>query len=173
LEGARPFRSTALLLVAAIFVAVFVFDADFHATAGPIFVVVTPVASVSVRAVPASIISFTAVSVSSAIRVAIPIRIMVAMHSSVWTHFAVFATQTVAVAATHPTHLTIVTPRLVAIGSLISLLLGILVRLGRNRLRRGDRRLALLLGVRGVEARRGQQDSGEDNDTHEIFSGRV
>jgi hypothetical protein len=35
---------------------------------------------------------------------------------------------------------------LVAIGPLIPLLLGILVRLGRNCLRRCDRRFALLLG---------------------------
>jgi hypothetical protein len=77
------------------------------------------------------------------------------MHSPVWTYFAVFAALTIVVAATHPpvaTHLTIVGPRLVAIGSLIPLLLGILVRRGRNCLRRCDRRFALLLGERGAEA---------------------
>jgi hypothetical protein len=72
------------------------------------------------------------------------------MHSPVWSHFAVFAALTVVVAATHPpvaAHLTIVAPRLVAIGSLIPLLLGIRVRLGWNRLRRRKRRsFSLLLG---------------------------
>jgi hypothetical protein len=153
-EGPFTFR-LAPFLVAAIFVTVFVFDADFHATAGPIFVVATPVVSAPVRAVPASIVPIAPVTVSSAIPVssgilvAIAIIITVAVHSPVWTHFAVFAALTVAVAATHPpvaTHLTIVAPRLVAIGPLIPLLLGILVRLGRNCLRRCDRRFSSLLG---------------------------
>ncbi|MBR1148865.1 hypothetical protein [Bradyrhizobium sp. AUGA SZCCT0431] len=167
-------RSVALS-VATIFVAVFVFHADLHATAGPIFIV-TPVVSVPVRAVPASIVAIAPFSVSSAVFVAIPIRITVAMHSPVWTHFAVFAAHTVALATTHPPvapHLAVVRPRLVAIGSLISLLLRTLVRLGRNRLRRCDRRFALLLGERGAEARRREQDSGDDSNTHEIFSVKV
>jgi hypothetical protein len=143
------------LFVPAIFVTVFVLDADFHATAGPIFVVVTPVVVLSVRAVPFSIVPIAPVTVSSAIFVVIAIIIAIATHSPVWTHFAVFAALTVVVAATHPPvppHLTVIGPRLVAIGPLIPLLLGILVRLG-NCLRRGDRRFALLLGERGAEAR--------------------
>jgi hypothetical protein len=148
--------ASATLFVPAIFVTVFVLDADFHATAGPIFVVVTPVVVLSVRAVPFSIVPIAPVTVSSAIFVVIAIIIAIAIHSPVRTHFAVVATHTVAIAATHPPvapHPTIICPRLVAIGSLIPLLLGILVRLGRNCLRRGDRRFALLLGERGTEAR--------------------
>ncbi|MBT1512846.1 hypothetical protein KIP88_20330 [Bradyrhizobium sp. SRL28] len=135
--------------IATIFVAVFVFHADLHATAGPIFIV-TPVVSISVRAIPASIFSIAPVSVSSAILVAIAIIIAVATHSPFGTHFAVFAAHTVAVAPTHPqvaTHLTVIGPRLVAIGSLIPLLLGILVRLGRDCLRLRNRwSFSLLLG---------------------------
>jgi hypothetical protein len=144
-------RSVALS-VATIFVAVFVFDADLHATAGPISIV-TPVVSAPVRAVPASIVAIAPFSISSA--VFIPIRITIAMHSPVWTHFAVVAALTIIVAAAHAevaTQLTIICPRLVAIASLIPRLLGILVRLGRNYLRRRDRRFALLLGERGAEA---------------------
>jgi hypothetical protein len=161
------------LFVAAIFVAVFVLDTDLDATEGPIFIVGTPVVSVAVWAIPASI---TPVTVSSALHVAIATRIKVAMHSSVGTHFAVFAALTVVVAATHPpvaTHLTIVARRLVTIGSLIPLLLGILVRLGWNRLRCCNRSFARFLGDRGAEARRGEQHSGEDNNTHKISSVRV
>jgi hypothetical protein len=130
---------SATLFVAAVFVAIFVLDADFHPTAGPIFVVVTPVVSISVRAVPASIVPIAPVTVSSAIFVAITIIITVAVPSPVGTHFAIFATHTVAVAATHPpvaTNLTVIGPRLVAIGPLIPLLLGFLVRLCWNCLRR-------------------------------------
>ena len=147
-------RRSAALLVTAI-VAVFVLDADYHATAGPIFVVVTPVVVLSDRAVPFSIVPIALVSVSSAIFVVSAIIIAVATLSPFGTHFTIVATHTVAVAATHPPiapHLTIIGPRLVAIGPLIPLLLGILVRLG-NCLRRGDRRFALLLGERGAEAR--------------------
>ena len=71
------------LAVATMFVAVFVFQADLHATAGPIFIV-TPVVSALVGAVPVSIVAIAAFSVSSAVFVAIPIRITVAMHSPVW-----------------------------------------------------------------------------------------
>jgi len=70
-------------------------------------------------------------------------------------HFAVVAALTIIVAAAHApvaTRLTIICPRLVAIASLIPRLLGILVRLGRNYLRRRDRRFALLLGERGPKA---------------------
>jgi uncharacterized membrane protein (UPF0182 family) len=102
------------------------------------------------RAVPFSIVPIAPVSVSSAIFVVIAIIIAVATHSPFGTHFAIFATYTVAVAATHPpiaTHLTIIGPRLVAIGSLIPLLLGILVGLGRNCLRLRNRwSSSLLLG---------------------------
>jgi hypothetical protein len=146
-KGPLTFRLAAFS-VAAIFVTVFVFDADFHATAGPIVIEVASAVPIAVPAI-VPIAPIVSVSVSSAILVAIPIRITVAMHSPVWTHFAVFAALTVVVAATHPpvaTHLTIVGPWLVAIGPLISLLLGILVRLGRNCLRRCDRRFVLLLG---------------------------
>ena len=116
------------LSIATIFVAVFVFHADLHATAGPIFIV-TPVVSISVRAAPASIVSIAPLSVSSAILVAIPIIIAVATHPPV------------------ATHLTVIGPRLVAIGSLIPLLLRILVRLGRNCLRLRHRwSFSLLLG---------------------------
>ena len=147
-------RSVALS-VATIFVAVFVFHADLHATAGPIFIV-TPVVSAPVRAVPASIVAIAPFSVSSAVFVAIPIRITVAMHSPVWTHFAVVAAMTIIAAAAHAPialHLTIICPRLVAFAWLLPLLLGTLVRLGRNRLRRRDRRFALLFGEQGAEAR--------------------
>src|SRR5450759_2753013 len=41
-----------LFFVAAIFIAVFVFDADFHAAPGSVFIGVTPVAPISVRTVP-------------------------------------------------------------------------------------------------------------------------
>jgi hypothetical protein len=58
---------------------------------------------------------------------------------------------------------------LVTIGSLIPLLLGILVRLGGNCLRRWDRSFFLLLGERGLEARRGEQDNGDEKNTHEIL----
>jgi hypothetical protein len=84
-----------------VFVAVFVFDTEFHATAGPTFVVVTPVVLL-VRAVPSSIVPIVPVSVSSAIFVAITIIITVAAPSPVGTPFAVFPAHTVAVAATHP-----------------------------------------------------------------------
>ena len=107
------------LSVATIFVAVFVFHADLHATAGPIFIV-TPVASAPLRAVPASIVAIAPFSVSSAVFVAIPIRITVAMHSPVWTHFAVVAAMTIIAAAAHAPialHLTIICPRLVAFAS--------------------------------------------------------
>jgi hypothetical protein len=143
------------LSVATIFVAVFVFHADLHATAGPIFIV-TPVVSAPVRAVPASIVAIAPFSVSSAVFVAIPIRITVAMHSPVWTHFAVVAAMTIIAAAAHAPialHLTIICPRLFAFAWLLPLLLGTLVRLGRNRLRRRDRRFALLFGEQGAEAR--------------------
>ncbi|XIA66868.1 hypothetical protein ACFIOY_13805 [Bradyrhizobium sp. TZ2] len=76
--------------VATIFVAVFIFHADLHATAGPIFIV-TPVVSVPVRAVPPSIVAIASFSVSSTLPIAILIRITVAMHSPVWTQFAVVA----------------------------------------------------------------------------------
>jgi hypothetical protein len=172
--GVRSHTSrSAIFFVAAILIAVFVLDADLHATAGAIFIVVTPVVSAPVRAVPASIVSIAPVPVPPPILVAIPIGLaVVAMHSPVGIHFAVFAALTVVVAATHPpvaTHLTIIAPWLVAIGSLISLLLGILVRLCWNCLRRWDRSFFLLLGNRRVEARRGQQDSGEDKNTHETL----
>jgi hypothetical protein len=138
------------LSVAAIFVSVFVFDADLHTTAGPIFVVVTPVVVLSDRAVPFSIVPITPVTVSSAIFVTIPIIITVAMHSPVGTHFAIFATHTLPVAASHPPiapHLTVVDPRLVAVGSLIPLLLRVLVGLCWTCLRRRNRRsFSLLLG---------------------------
>jgi hypothetical protein len=49
-EGSFTFRLTPFR-VAAIFVAVFVLDADLHATAGPIFIVVTPVVPLAIRAV--------------------------------------------------------------------------------------------------------------------------
>jgi hypothetical protein len=153
--GSACFQSAAFF-VAAIFVAVFVLDAHFHAMAGSVFFVITPVVSVPVRAVPAPVVAIASFSVSSAIFVAIPIRLTIAIHSPVRTHFAVVATHTVAIAATHPPiapHPTIICPRLVAIGSLIPLLLGILVRLGWNCLGRRDRRFALLLGERGAEAR--------------------
>ena len=154
-EQTKGAERSVALSVATIFVAVFVFHADLHATAGPIFIV-PPVVSVPVRAVPASIVAIAPFSVSSAVFVAIPIRITVAMHSPVWTHFAVVAALTIIVAAAHApvtTHLTIICPRLVALASLIPLLLGILVRLGRNYLRCRDRRFPLLLGERGTEAR--------------------
>jgi hypothetical protein len=143
------------LSVATIFVAVFVFHADLHATAGPIFIV-TPIFSAPVRAVSASIVAIAPFSVSSAVFVAIPICITVAMHSPVWTHFAVVAAMTIIAAAAHAPiapHLTIICPRLVAFAWLLPLLLGTLVRLGRNRLRRRERRFALLLGEQGAEAR--------------------
>ena len=53
-------------------------------------------------------------------------------------------------------HLTVVDLRLVAAGSLILPLLGVLVRLGRNSLWRSNRVFSLLLGECGVEARRGE-----------------
>jgi len=111
--------------------------------AGSVFFVITPVVSVPVRAVPAPVVAIASFSVSSAIFVAIPIRLTIAIHSPVRTH-------TVAIAATHPPiapHPTIICPRLVAIGSLIPLLLGILVGLGRNCLRlRNWWSFSLLLG---------------------------
>jgi hypothetical protein len=124
--------------------------------AGSLFLVITPVVSIPVGAVPAPVVAITSVFIPSAIPIAIPIRLTIAIHSPVRTHFAVVATHTVAIAATHPPiapHPTIICPRLVAIGSLIPLLLGILVRLGWNCLRRRDRRFALLLGEGGAEAR--------------------
>ena len=139
-EGPFTFR-LAPFPVAAIFIAVFVLDADLHTTAGPLFIVVPLVVSSSVCAVPVSIALVAPVSVSSLILVA-AIIITVATHSRVGTHFAVFATNSVAVAATHSPiapHLTIIDPRLVAIAPLIPLLLGILVRLCRNCLRRRNR----------------------------------
>ena len=122
------------LSVATILVAVFVFHADLHATAGPIFVV-NPCSLGPGPGGPSLYRRDRALPVSSAVS----IRITVAMHSSIRTHFAVVAALTIIVAAAHApvaTHLTIICPRLVALASLIPLLLGIPVRLGRNRLRR-------------------------------------
>jgi len=72
------------------------------------------------------------------------------MHSQVRTHFTVIAAHTVDVAATHhpaATHLTVVSLRLVAVGSLIPRLLGILVRLsGSFGLRSCNRSFSILLG---------------------------
>ena len=94
------------------------------------FIEVTPVVPISAPAVPVSILPL---SVSSAIHVAIATRFTVAMHSPV--AFAVITAHTIAVVAMHPpvvTHLTVIGPRLVATGSLIPRLLGVLVRLGGN-----------------------------------------
>jgi len=143
-----------LFFVAAIFIAVFVLDADFHTMSGSVFIGVTPIVPISVRTVPVPPLSG-----SSAIHVAIAAHLTVAMHSPVGTHFAVIAAHTVAVAAAHhpvAAHLTVVDLRLVAAGSLILPLLGVLVRLGRNSLWRSNRVFSLLLGECGVEARRGE-----------------
>src|SRR5450759_3915678 len=131
-----------LFFVAAIFIAVFVLDADFHTMSGSVFIGVTPIVPISVRTVPVPPLSG-----SSAIHVAIAAHLTVAMHSPVGTHFAVIAAHTVAVAAAHHP---------VAAGSLILPLLGVLVRLGRNSLWRSNRVFSLLLGECGVEARRGE-----------------
>jgi hypothetical protein len=119
-----------LFLVTAIFIAVCVLDADFHAVPGSVFIDVTSVVPISVRVVPVSV---PPLSVSSTIHVAIAAHLTVAMHSPVWTRLTVIAAHTVAVAAMHPpvvTHLTVVGPRLVAADSLIRRLRRFLVSLG-------------------------------------------
>jgi hypothetical protein len=72
------------------------------------------------------------------------------MHSPVWTHFTAIAAHTVVAAATHhpaATHLTVVGLRLLAVGSLIPRLLGVLVWLSRSfGLRSCNRSFSFLLG---------------------------
>jgi hypothetical protein len=167
----QAFSGRFLFLVAAIFVAVFVLDADFHATPGSILIGVTLVVPVRIVA-----ISISPLAVTSAIHVAIAAWLTVAMHSPVWTHFTIIATHSVVVAATHhpvvthhpvaahtvavavahhplathhtvATHLTVVAPRLVAAGSLIHLLLRFPVSLGRDSgLRNSNWSFSFLLG---------------------------
>ena len=64
----------------AIFVAVFVLDADFHATAGAVLIEVTAVVPIPVRMVPVSILPL---AVSSAIHVATAAHLTLAKHSVV------------------------------------------------------------------------------------------
>jgi hypothetical protein len=83
------------------------------------------------------------------------------MHSPAAAHFTVIAAHTVAVAATHhpfvthtvtvaATHHPVRTHAVVAAGSLIPLLLGVLVWLGRSSgLRSCNRSFSFLLGERG------------------------
>ena len=68
-----------LFLVTAIFIAVFVLDADFHTVPGSGFIDFVPI---SVRLVPVSV---PPLSVSSTIHVATAAHLTVAMHSPVWT----------------------------------------------------------------------------------------
>ena len=82
--------------VAAILVTVFILDANSHATPQPIFIVVTPVASIPVGAIPS-------LSVTTAIHIAIAIHFTVAMHSPVATHLPVVATHAVITAHVTPT----------------------------------------------------------------------
>jgi hypothetical protein len=134
--------------VTAIFVPVLVFDADLHATARPIFVIVVAVVPTSVRAIPAS--SIVPIAVSIAILVAFAIIITVSVSSPFRTRVTVFPAHTLAVAAAHPpvaAHFTIVILGSATLGTLLPLLLGILVRLGRNCLRLRHRwSFSLLLG---------------------------
>jgi len=142
---APPLRFSTALPIAAVFVAVVIFDADLHAPPRPIFIVAS-IVSVLVRAIPASIVS---IAVSTAIRVAIAIFVAVAA-SHVWTHIPVVPAS-VPVVPAHPpvaTHLALVALGLASVGSLISRLLAILVRwsgLSRHGLRRRNRRLPLAL----------------------------
>src|SRR3981189_2606363 len=104
-----------LSFVAAIFVAVFVLDADLHAASRPVFIEVTATVVIAVRIVAVAI---------PARRVSSTIPVAVALHSRVGAHLAAIAAHTLAVAAAHAPHLTVVGPRLVAAGPLIPRLLG-------------------------------------------------
>jgi hypothetical protein len=135
------------LLVSAIFIAVLVLDADFQAVPGPVLIRVVPVGPASVRAVP---ISVPSLPVSFAIDAAIAARLSMMVRSPIAIHVTVIAAHTVVIAAMHSpvaAHPTVVGPRLIAASSLILLLLGVLVSLGRSAgLRNGSRRFSLLLG---------------------------
>lgn len=150
-------RPALLFLVTAIFIAVFVLDADFYAVPRWGFIDVTPVVPVSVRVVPVSI---AVLSVSSTIHVAITTHLAVAMHSPVWPRLAVIAAHAVAVATMHPRvvpHLTVIGLRLVTIDPLIRPLRRFLVGLGRScGLRSFGWSLSTPLGERGVETGRGE-----------------
>ena len=159
-------RSTAWF-VAAVLVSILVLDADFHATAGSVFIIITPVTPISISAVPVSI---STLSISFSIRVAVAACLMVPVHSPVTTHFpacvvhtiivthahTIVGAHTVTFAAVHcpiATEFTVVGLRLVAAGSLI-LWLGVRVGLGGDRLRcASNRSFSFVLSERGVEAR--------------------
>lgn len=142
-RGASPtshLRSAALP-IAAVFVAVVIFDADLHPPPRQIFIVAS-IISVSVRAIPASVVL---IAVSAAILVAITMFVaLAALH--VLTNFPV-----VPVTPMHlpiGTHLAIIASGLAPSGSLISRLLDILVRWGgltRHASRRRGRRLPFAL----------------------------
>jgi hypothetical protein len=153
--------SSVLLSVTAIFVAIVVFNADFHAAPGSVGIDVTPVVPIPVRTVPVPI---------AALRLAITTHITATMHSPVLTHFVVIMAHTIAIAVTHhpaASHLTVVAPRAVAVAaahfrvwahlavfglrlvasdSLILLWLGVVSRGRSSGLRSCRRRFSLLLG---------------------------
>jgi hypothetical protein len=149
-HGAKMWPLLSLLLlisVAAIFVAVFVLDAEFHATARATVIVVASAIPIPLHPVPVAIPSF---AVPAAVHVTVATCLAVTMHSPVTADLPVIAANTVAFARTHPpvaSHFTIVGFRLIAAVSLfLLLLLGALISLGRNCLRGWKRSFSFLLG---------------------------
>ena len=139
----RP-SGLAAFSVAAIFVAVFVLDADLHATAGSVVIVIP--AAVPISAVP---ISGPSLSVSAAIHVAVSICLTISMHSPVTTLLPVItahmiiAIPAVTIAGMYspvPTDFTVVGLGLSGLRPLILLWRSVLLVLSRSRLRRGNRR---------------------------------
>src|ERR1700682_471274 len=82
-----------LSFVAAIFVAVFVLDADLHAASRPVFIEVTAAVVIAVRIVAVAI---------PARRVSSTIPVAVALHARVGTHLTIIAADALAVATHSP-----------------------------------------------------------------------
>jgi hypothetical protein len=139
----RP-SGLAAFSVAAIFVPVFVLDADLHATAGSVAIVIP--AAVPIPAVP---ISVPSLPVSAAIHVAVSIPLTISMHSPVTILLPVtmahmiIAIPAVTIAGMYspvPTDFTVVGLGLSGLGLLILLWRSVLLVLSRSRLRCGNRR---------------------------------
>jgi hypothetical protein len=131
-RGLGSINRQALMFVTAIFFAVVVLDADFHAMPWLDFVGISPVVPIPVRII---VVSISPIAVTSAIHVAIAACLSVAMHSTVGAHFTVIAAHTVAVATAHHPfmpHGSIIVFRSITVGLLIPLLLRILIRLCGN-----------------------------------------
>jgi hypothetical protein len=108
-EMSQDRQADTLLPIAAILVAVFVLEADFHPSPRPILVVITPAVAISVGAIRAAI---------SSVSVAVYV-VIVAAHLPIATYLTVVPVHT----ASHPVHHSphvVLAPQLTIVGLLVA-----------------------------------------------------